>query len=107
MDAGIVTEREEHGADGREERHVVAARKVGPADRTGKQRVPDEQILTRLPRCHDLQTDPAWTVTRRVVGARLARAEPDDLTRGVELVDGGLWFHVNTEHCAELDRPLI
>src|ERR1700681_4455264 len=107
MDTGIVTEREEHGADGSDEGGMIAARQIGPADRAGKQRVPHEQILTRLPRRSDLQADPAGTVTRRVVGSRLARAERDDPTRRVELVDGWLWFHSNAEHGAELDRTLV
>ena len=64
----IVAERKENPADRIDQRLVVAARQVGPADRSGKERVADEERLAgRSPLSH-LQADAARTVAGRVVG---------------------------------------
>src|SRR5207237_5176065 len=43
----VVSERKQHLGDGTQQRFVVAARQVGPPDRSRKQRVSDEEILPR------------------------------------------------------------
>ena len=47
--AGVVSKREQHGPDRRDERRVIAAGQIGPPDRSGKQRVADEEVLAGAP----------------------------------------------------------
>src|SRR5262249_45046464 len=83
----IVSERKESVAARSGEDGVAAARKIGPANRAGEQRVADEEILARPARLADLQTYAARAVARRVMRPRLAAAERDHFTRSVERVD--------------------
>src|SRR5437899_709360 len=62
----IVAEREQHASNRSDERGVIAAWKIGPADRSRKQRVADKQIHRRLAFLRSSETDASWTVTRRV-----------------------------------------
>ena len=91
----------------RDERRVVAARQVGAADRSGEERVADEQVLDAGSPALPTETDTAGTMSRRVMRARLAAAERDDLSRRVEHVDRRLRLHVQAEHHARLDGALV
>src|SRR5260221_489650 len=88
----IVAKRKQHAFDGRNQRLVVPARKMGAADRAGEQRVAHEQIPTRLAPLADLKADAAGAVTWRVVRPRLVRAEGDYLTGHIKDVDRRLRF---------------
>src|SRR5712691_10995363 len=70
MHHGVVSEGEEHGSNRSDERVVVTAGKISSADRAGKQRVADEQILAGLAFLSDLQTDAAGAMAGRVMGPR-------------------------------------
>ena len=48
MNDRLVTQRKEHLRDGSHQHVVVAARKIGAADRSGKERVADEEIRARF-----------------------------------------------------------
>src|SRR5947207_8301046 len=87
MNDRIVAEREEDRANRGDQRVVIAARQIGAADRAGKQRVADEELLPRQAFFPDLETDAAGAMTRRVVRPHFAGAEPDDVARRVEHVD--------------------
>src|SRR5262245_23509108 len=50
IDTCIVSKRKEHVANRRDERRIVAAREIGPANGAGEQRVADEQILAGFAR---------------------------------------------------------
>ena len=108
MHLGIVTKRKQDGPDGGDQRCVVATRQVGASNRAREQRVADEQVLdARRARAAHLEADAARTMTRSVMGARLAVAERDDLPRRVEIVDWRRRIHAKTEHHAHLDGTLV
>ena len=67
MDDRIVAKRKEDVPNRRDERPVVCAGQIGPSDRTGKQRVADEELLADCAFLSHLQAYPARTVTRRVM----------------------------------------
>src|SRR4029434_10849000 len=48
MNDRLVAKRKEHSRDRSHQDAVVAAREIGPADRAGKQRVADEQVIAFL-----------------------------------------------------------
>src|SRR5206468_10615577 len=79
MNDGIVAEREEDRADRGDQRVEIASRQIRAADRAGKQRVADEQLLRRSAFFADLETDAAGAMTRRVVRPHFAGAEHDDV----------------------------
>src|SRR5206468_5115947 len=55
MNDGIVAEREEDRADRGDQRVEIASRQIRAADRAGKQRVADEQLLRRSAFFADLE----------------------------------------------------
>src|SRR5688572_24278897 len=61
--ASIIAESEKNAGDGTQERLVVAAGQVGPADRSCKERVADEQVLAGFAATADLQAYAAGTMT--------------------------------------------
>ena len=74
MNDGIVAEREEDRADRGDQRVEIASRQIRAADRAGKQRVADEQLLRRSAFFADLELDAAGAMTRRVVRPQFAGA---------------------------------
>src|SRR3989338_1678104 len=107
MDDRGVTKRKQDVVDGSHERLVIAAGKLRAADSTRKQRVAPEQILTVLAALPDLEADAARTMSRRVVGPHLVRAERNHLTRGVVHVDGRRRLDVYAEQRACLGRAFV
>ena len=107
VNAGVVSKREEHGPNRRDERGVIAAREIGPPDRAGKQRVPHEEILAGIRRQSNLQAHPARAVTGRVVRRRHTVAEADRLAWRIEVVDRRLRLDRQAEHLAHLDHPFV
>ena len=73
----VVAQRKQHPGDRPHQDVVVAAGQIGAADRAGKQRVADEQVLPGRALRSNLQADAARTVTRRVVDAHFVVAEVD------------------------------
>src|SRR2546421_401667 len=80
----IVPKRKQHGSNRTNQRVVVAARQIGPADGAGEQRVADKELVACLPFRSDLQADAAGAMARRVMRPNFVPAERDDLIRGVE-----------------------
>jgi len=105
---GVVTKRKQDGPYGSDQRGMVATRQVRASNRSGEQRVADEQVLDdrRAGTAH-LEADPAWTMTGRVKRACLAVAEWDDLARRVEHVHRRRRIHAKAEHLAHLDGTLV
>jgi PleD family two-component response regulator len=86
---------------------MVATREIGASDRSGKQRIADEQILAGLRAEGDLQADAARTMAGRVMRRRRAFAEADHLAGLVEMIDRRLGLDGKPEHAPHLDRPLV
>src|SRR5262245_16952842 len=97
MDHGGVPEREQDVPNRRDEDLEVAARQIGPSDRTRKQRVPDEQLVAGRAGSADLQADATWTVAGRVMPVDLVGPKRDDLARLIKDVDRRLRFDVQPE----------
>src|SRR5262249_2656976 len=107
VDDGIVTKREQNLLDRGDQHIVVAARQIGPPNRAGEQRVADEQLPSRFSGSSNLQADAARAMPRRVMHARLERAEPYDVVRRIEHVNRRLRLDREAEHLAHLDGVLI
>ena len=86
---------------------MVAAGKIGPADRSGKQRVADEQVLAGVRRRANLQAHAAGTMPGRVMHRHGIVPEADDLAGCVEVIDRRLTFGRDAEHPAHLDRTVV
>ncbi len=107
MDASGIAKRKQHGSNRFDQRGKVAARQVGSADRSRKQRVADEQIVATLSHLANLQADPAGAVSWRAVHSRLVVAERHDLSGRIELVHRWQGIDVKPEHRALFDGPLV
>ena len=86
---------------------MVASRKVGPADRSGEQRVADEEVVAGLQLHPDLQADTAGAVARRVMRRGHALAKRDHLARHKEPVDWRLRFDLQSELPSHLNRSFV
>jgi CheY-like chemotaxis protein len=86
---------------------VIRSRQIGPADRSRKQGVAHEQVLTRRAAPANLQADAARAVSGRMVHLDLEVAEQQSLTIGVEVIDGWHWLDLQSEHFPVLDRALV
>ncbi len=87
---------------------MVATRQIRASNRSGEERVADEQVLDARVACTPhLEADAARTMTRCVMRAGLAVAERDDLARRVELIHGRRRVHAEAEHHAHLDGALV
>ena len=86
---------------------VIATGQIGPANRAGKQRVANEEILTRLAFLPDLQADAARTVAGRVMRPRLVAAKRNLLAGRIEPINRRLRFDTQSEHGAELHHALV
>jgi hypothetical protein len=100
VDAGVVSEGKEDVANRRDQRRMMAARQVGSSDRSGEERVADEEIFSRVRSGSDLQADTTGTVARRVMGTGRAVAEANHLAGGIKDVDWRLRLHLQAEHPA-------
>jgi CheY-like chemotaxis protein len=107
VDAGRIPKRKQHGSNRANQRGMIAARQIGSADRTGKQRIPDEQIVATLSLLADLEADSAGAMARGVMHSRLVVAERQDLPGRIELVHRRKWIDVKPEHRALFDGSLV
>jgi CheY-like chemotaxis protein len=94
-------------ADRRDQRLVVTAGKIRSANRSGKQRVADEQVFSSFPLTANLQADAAGTVPWRMMRPRLAGSESNRLARRVEDVNRRWRLAPQAEHLTRFDRPFI
>jgi CheY-like chemotaxis protein len=87
---------------------MVCSGQVGPADRSRKQCVPDEQILSRLPGGSYLQADAPRAMPWGVMRTHLEVSKWDHLPWRVELVDRRRrWIDRDSEHEPLLHRLLV
>lgn len=107
IDLGLVTEREQHLLDGRDEGLVVATRQVRASNRACEQGVPNEQVVSSLPFRADLQAHPARTVARRVMRPDFEVPHRDHLPWGVVLVHWGRGLDAQPEQQPVLHRVSI
>jgi hypothetical protein len=104
---GIVAEWKEHRAYGLNQRRVIAARQVRATDRSGKESVPDEQLLPHRPFFSNLQADASGAVAGSVMGPRVVVAKRDDLPGRVEHVHRRWRLDAQPEHCPLADGVLV
>jgi CheY-like chemotaxis protein len=107
MDNRIVAEREQHAANGGDERRVIAAGKVRAADGAGEERVAHEQIPAGAARRTNLQANAARAMARRVMRPCVELTERNHLSRRVEHVDRRLRLDVEAEHPARLHGVVV
>jgi CheY-like chemotaxis protein len=110
MDDRGVGKRQQHAANRVQERLVVAARQIGPADRPGKQRIPHEEMdpvrrdaRSRLHR----ETHASRTVPGRVVGTRREIADRDGFLARIEVIDRRRRIDVEAEQPPVLNRLFV
>src|SRR5262245_60067616 len=107
VDARRVPKPEEHRPNRSDERGVIAPRQIGSPDRSGEQRIADEQIAAWSSLLGHFETHAAGTMTRRVMGPSFQIPERNRLIRRVELVNGWRLFDLHAEHRAMLDGLLV
>jgi CheY-like chemotaxis protein len=100
-----VAEGKQDTSDRTDERCMVATRQVRATDRSGEERVADEQI--RSGRVADLEADAAWAMPRRVMRSYLEPAARDDLPGDIEVIDRRRGIDSQSEHLTLFDRPLV
>jgi hypothetical protein len=79
---------------------MVAAGQIRAADRSGEQRIADEQVAAGFAFPSNLQADAAGTMAGCVVRARLVPAERDHLASFEKRVDRWLRLDVEAEQRA-------
>ena len=97
VDGGVVGKAEEHIADGPEERGRVPARQVCTANRSGKQRVADEQRARIRTLPTDRETDAARAMPGRVMNPHSVPAKRPWARPVVEEVHGRLRLDGNAK----------
>jgi CheY-like chemotaxis protein len=103
----VVAERKEHPTYGLNQCHVVAPRQVGTPDRSGKERIADEQLLANRSSSSNLQAHASRAVAWRVVRLRAEVAERDDLSGRIEHVHRRRRLDAQPEHRSLTDGILV
>jgi CheY-like chemotaxis protein len=108
MHTCIVTKWEQHGADRPDEGGVVAAWKIGAANRSGEERVADKEIARRLSPLADLQAHAAGTVAGCVVWPNVTLSELDHFAGRVVHVDRRQRLgDLQPEHARLIGRAIV
>lgn len=108
IDTRFVSKRKQDRSDRPNQRGVVAAGQIRPADAAGKQRIADEQIEAPLAGAANLEAHTARAMPRGVVHTHFELAERNLLARSVVAVDG--WqvrIDVESEQTSLLDRLFV